>query len=313
MTDLSEVFGEDVAKAVRQKTAERRQERNKITEEQMAKICATAVNENKFAEGEPQFQYTTDNNITHTVLLMSVPSLENGTVWEYLDEPWEGAASLPLDYIGDWMRCTFPDKNDLKKIDSGDDVIVIGEIDEYEKDNGEIIESVYPVRGIATLEEVKEYAAKAMSDDGFAADESDEDDGEEQFAEPEEDEEVVEDTDSTEEEDSSDGDDGSEVEDASNGGWLDADESDDDVEDNESDPVPYDDIANLVEQLGEGEPSVWEVSRDDDRMDKLVMVVSNKLDIDNDDAIVDVIVDVIEEHNNQSEDDEDELTDGLFD
>jgi len=306
MTDLSEVFGEDVAKAVRQKTAERRQERNKVTEEQLADICAIAVNENKFAEGEPQFQYTTDNNVTHTVLLMQVPELENGTVWEYLDEPWDGAASLPLDYLGDWMRCTFPDKDDLKKIDSGDSVVVVGSIDEYEKDNGEVIESVYPVRGIATLDEVKEYAKKSMSDEGF--DEAD--DEEESFAEPDDEPDDEPDTEQDQVDDVPKDDTSSSM---NQPGWLDSDSDDIGKDDDEQDPVPYDDIANLVEQLAENEEAVWDVGEGDDRLDKLTMVVTNKLDLDDSDATAEVILDVINEHNNQEEDDEEDLTESLFD
>lgn len=340
--ELEDVFGEDLASQVRQKTAERRQERNRLTDQQLAKIAVEAVNNNKFKGGDPMFQYTTENNVSHTVLLMQVPELNNGTVWEYLSEPWEGAASLPLDYLGEWMRCTFPEKNDLKKIDAGDWVMVVGEIDEYEKDNGEIVESVYPVRGILTLDEVKEYAQQALQDEGFSPSEEEEEPEpepeQEEEAEPEKEEEEspepteaepVEESEPEEEPEEESSSDAS----SSKPDWMDDDESSSDSssssgsgldglmeesgateeeesEEEEQPPVPYDDIANLVEELGDQEPKVWEVTEGDDRLDRLVEVVTTKLDLDNEEATREVIIEVIEEHN--GDDEEEEEMDKLF-
>lgn len=306
--DLADVFGEDLAEQVTSQIAEKRQERNRVSGEQMARICSEAVNENKFKDGEPQFKYTTENNVTHTVLLMQCPDPQNSTVWEYLDEPWDGAASLPMDYLGEWMRCTFPEKEDVKKIDSGQWYIIVGDIDEYEKDNGEIIESVYPVRGIASLEEAKEYAKAALEGEGFTT--SSEDEEEE---EPEEEEE----------EDSSDsvglskfasgGDDDEEdeedEEESSGGGGLGGlldEEKGNTEEEDDSEPVPYEDVAALVEELGDQEDAVWEVTEGDSRLERLVEVVSTKLELDNEDGVEEVILDVLESHRDDDEDEEED-------
>jgi len=74
--ELSEVFGEDLASNVESKIAERREERNSVTDEQLRDICDLAVNEGKFEDGEPMFTFTTENNVTHNVLLMQVPTRE---------------------------------------------------------------------------------------------------------------------------------------------------------------------------------------------------------------------------------------------
>lgn len=321
--ELSEVFGEDLAESVRSKRAQRQQERNSVSDDQMAAICAKAINDGMFHsdEGDPQFSYKTESGITHVVRLMQVPEPNNGTVWEYLQEPWEGAASLPFDYIGEWQRCTFPDKEDLKKVSMGDWCIVVGRIDTYERDDGSMAESML-VRGVATLTEAQEYAKKYLEQEGFdpesdddievpsgSSEEEEEDKdlaeelaGDEAEPEPEPEPEPKEAEPEPEEEDDDD----------ELGGFLDEDDEEEDEEEEEEVPVPYDDIANLVEQLGDQEEAVWEVSKGDERLKRLTEVVCNKLDLDNAEAVAEVILDVIEEHNSDDEDDDDGEFDDLF-
>ena len=169
MTELEDVFGEEFAEDIKQQAAKRREERNRVTQEQMMKICSLAINEGKFdpEDGDPMFTYTTENGLTHQVLLMQVPDPQGSEVWEHLAEPWEGAARLPIEYLGEWYWCTFPDKEQLKKLDQGQYCIVVGSIEENQNDSGEVFKNVYPVRNVATLSEAKEYADKVLEGEGF--------------------------------------------------------------------------------------------------------------------------------------------------
>lgn len=328
--ELSEVFGEDLAESVRNKRAQRQQERNEVSEKQMAAICAKAINDGMFHsdEGDPQFSYKTENGITHTVRLMQVPEPNNGTVWEYLQEPWEGAASLPFDYLGEWQRCTFTDKALLKKVDMGDWAIIVGRIDTYTRDDGSEAESML-VRGMATLSEAQEYAQKYLEDEGFdpgsgeaievpgdtSEDESEDEPSKEDLVEdepepepePEESEPEPEESEpEPEPEPEPEEDDDEELGDFLNG---------DDEEDEEEEEVvnlPYDDIANLVEQLGDQEEAVWEVTKGDDRLKRLTEVVCNKLDLDDKSRVAEIILDVIEEHNSDDEEEDSGEFDDLF-
>lgn len=330
MTDLEDAFGEDFAEGVQETIAEKRRERNRVTEEQKKEIAQIAINENKFNPEEPRFQYTTDNGITHNVLLMQVPDMENRTVWEYLSEPWEGAAKLPLDYLGEWMSCTFPDKNDVKVLDTGEWYIVIGGIDIYTTDEGEERENVYPVRGVVSLEDAKEWAQEGLEDEGFPAEEessgteettteaeSESEPPVEDFAgdeseEPEQeqqeesdapvfdqDEEEDEDTQTQEEED----DDDEEL--------FSSDEEEDEEEDEEG-QAPYFQVKEEVEKLAEQNEEVWDVEPDTERMDRVVEVLQKKLGWDDEDAIRGKAERVIKKHNEEDEEEEETGKDKLF-
>lgn len=334
MTDLEDTFGADFAQNIKEKTAERREERNRVTDEQMAEICHLAVNENKFDDGDPQFTYKTDSGVTHNVLLMQLPAMENSSkeVWDFLDEPWDGAASIPFDYLGEWMRCTFPNEEQkklLQKVNKGDWAIVVGSIDTYEKDNGDVIESVQPVRGLATLDEAKEIASKMMEEEGFSTDseeDEEEDDSPSQFASgDDEDEEEDEAEEEEEEEDSSSSmfgsSDDDEEEESSDSGLSGLINNDEEEEEEEEEPVPYEEVAGFIENLMEEqdeseEPQIVDITRDMDHFDRLVEITASNLDLEgSEDGVADVIDDVLEQHrsdDDEEEEDEDDLTGNIF-
>lgn len=312
--DLTEVFGEDLAKNVESKIAERREERNSVTDAQMKEICAMAINEGKFQDGDPQFTFTTENNVNHNVLLMQVPDPNNGTVWEYLDEPWDGAASLPLDYLGSWMNITFPDKNKLADadLDPGAWFILVGEINTYNAQDGTEKESLL-AREIVSIFDARELASGQLEDEGFAQEEEkttqeDTDPVEEQEPEPPETEpeEVKEDetVDEAEEEDDDDS--------GGLGSLLGGNDDEEEDEEPESD-VDYDEVEGVVETLADKDEQVWEVDvhdASDDRSDKLTKIVAKQIEEDDVEAVRDVVGEVIESHG--EDDEEDDLEDSLF-
>lgn len=320
MTDeLADVFGEDLAKNVEKKMAERREERNSISDEQMQKICSLAINEAKFEDGDPQFTYTTDSGITHNVLLMQVPDPNNGTVWEYLDEPWDGAASIPFDYLGMWMNVTFPDKNVLAEADmeAGDWYIIAGEINTYTAQDGSEKESVL-ARGMVHIRDAKGIASDELKKQGF-----DEEGPETEMPDERDVEEEAEEVTGSELEEgpanalAETGDDDDDEEEESSSGGLDgllSGSGDDEEEEVEEEPsVDEEEIHKVVEVLAQKDEEVWEVDvhdDDDPRADKLTKIVMTQTDEEPESAVRDAIADRIEE---ESEDDEEEeLEDDLF-
>lgn len=318
MSDLEDVFGEDFAKHVSQRTAERRQERNRLTEKQMAKVAHLAVNEGKFEDGDPQFTFTTENGITHSVMLVQVPDPDNSEVWDHLSEPWDGAARLPLEYLGQWYWSTFPEKKDVAKLEQGDHAIVAGSIDESEGENGEIYYNIYPVRGVLTLEEAQDYASRSLSD---FEDDEDEGTSDDDFISTDDD-----DVEEEEDDDSASDDDGLafDSDDSGGSGGLDdlMDDGDDEDEEEEPEPavqsasVPYEDIAAMVEKLSENqdpdeEPQVFEIQEGSEHHQRLTTVVCNNLQLSEEEAVAEVIMDVIEGHR-EDEEDEDDETELLF-
>lgn len=312
--ELTEVFGEEFADHIRQKTAERREERNRLGEEEIKKVCARAINEEEFKEGEPMFKHVSDNRRTHTIMLVQVPDPNGSEVWEYLSEPWDGAANLPLDYLGEWHWATFPDKQDVANINQGDYLIVAGDIDEQESDDGsDTTKTISPVRACVPLGDAQEYAQDAKNGDfgQASSNQEDEEDGEEveeeQTTESEEDgeEEVVEETGSEEEE-----------EDDDEGGSMMF--GGEEEEEQSEDPVDYDKIAAMVEQLSEDqdeddEPQVFEIEEGSSHHKRLTQVVikrSDDLEEEDLESVGEVVIDVIQNHEVEDEEEEEDDDDG---
>lgn len=166
--DLEDVFGEEFANQYEQEVQKRRERRNKIDEEQKKQISHLAVNEGKLDSSEPQFEYQDDRGITHNVLLMTFPDRED--IWGYMNELDSGAVSIPFDYMGDWKSCLFNEsvKSELKRLNPGDTVVMVGNLDEYEDDEGNKRENVSPARGFITMEELDEWSTEAMESEGFS-------------------------------------------------------------------------------------------------------------------------------------------------
>lgn len=271
MTGLEDAFGEDFVEEYEKTIAEKRAERRQVSEDTMKEIAHKAINQDKFKEGEPQFQHVTESDVTHDVLLMQLPSIEGSSVFQYADELDTGAVTCPLDYMGEWMNCLFNDADDLKEMEEGEHYIVIGELSTWTPDDGqgEPQDQMSPVRGVLTLDEAKEYAEQSI--------------GAEVNETP-----VEESTEEDDEEDDSSEDDTS---------FLGDDDEGEDEDDETA--VEYDDVAGVVEALAEQEEEVWEVSEDDpERLNKLVNVVCGRLDIGNEHS------DVVEEYALQRLDEE---------
>lgn len=308
MTGLEDTFGEEFAENIRSKTAERRQERNRVTEEQMAEICSMAINESKFEDGDPQFVYKTDNNVEHNVMLVQAPDPSGDkTLWDHLSEPWEGAAKIPLEYLGEWYWSTFPQKDDVKEIEAGDWYIVAGSVEENEGDNGDVFKNIYPVRGIASLDEAKQYAEQGMDEEGFADDDEDKAPEPDDFGDDDGDEEEEESSDEEPFADSDDSDDGG----SSGGGLGSLVDDEDDEEEEDEDPVPYEDVSHFIEKLmdkqdEDEEPQIVDLTREHDQFDRVVEITCDQLELDNASGVADVVIDVIESHREEEEDEEDE-------
>lgn len=344
MTSLEETFGEDFAEQYQQQIAEKREERNSITEEQLGKMCALAIVEDKFHDGEPTFQYNTENGVTHDVILVEAPEPRGDkTLWDYLEEPWDGAARLPMSYLGDWHNCTFPDAEDVKKIEQGEHYIIVGSWDEWENDDGDVYTNISPVRGIASLEEANEWAKKYLGDEGFDVSEesedeeteesddggfegfgsSDDDEEEEEEEEEEESSDPFGDVGGSDDEDEEESDDDSDSSGGSIGGGLtdlagDTEEDEEEEEEEEDDSVTYGEVSNFVEKLAEDqdedeEPQIFEIEEGDDELDRLVEIVAGNFEGLEKESVREITIETIEHHREDDDDDDgDELSDQLF-
>lgn len=246
MGELEDTFGAEFAEKVQQRTQERRAEREKISEETARTISHLVINEEQFGEGDPMFTYSTDEGVQHDVLLMQLGDPASGSIWSQVRELESGAVSVPLDYLGQWVWSIFNDPSMARQMEEDQYYIVVGRLDEWEREDGTTQDQMAPVRGVIGLEQAKELASEALEAQGFA--------GETEEVEPEPEEEEV-------------------------GGIL-ASGSDSEEEEPEepSLPVTYSDVANVVEHLGEEEEEVWEVTEDHEELDTLLTVVCGRLD-----------------------------------
>lgn len=267
MTDLEDTFGPEFADHVEQRTQERRQERERLTDETKAAIADKAINQQGFHGGDPMFEYTSENGITHNVLLMQLAEPREGSVWNMARELNSGAISVPLEYLGQWIWSIFNDIEEAKKLEHDKWYIVAGNLDTWEPDDGDPQDQLSPVRGIMSLEEARELADKEMDSEGF---------GEEEDAVP----------------DSAFGDDEEESEpepeqdDEGEGGIFGGSDDDEEEAEEETDDVTIDatasDIYNVVEDLADEEDEVWEVTPEHSDWDTFILVICDKLGLDPD-------------------------------
>lgn len=297
---LEDTFGADFADRIEQKIQKRREEREEVSEETKAAISHQIMNEGKFEDGDPMFQYATEEGITHDVLLMKLAEPNEGTVWNQVNQFDNGGFSLPLDYLGEWYWSIFNDESMAKKMDEGVYYIVIGNIDTWEPDEGDPQEQLSPVRGVIDLDEAKEYADKWLDEEGFGGEEGDD---LSEFGDDEEEEE--------EEEDESDAPTTSEL------------FSEDGEEEEEEDGEPEldlskGDVENVVEDLADQEPEVWEATPDDDAWDDAFRpAVADRLGLDPSGKAADEAMDIAweriqHEQDSNEEGGEDSQEESLF-
>lgn len=300
---LADVFGEEFAGQYEETVQQRRRQREKVDEETMKQIANEAINENKMHDtDEPRFSFTTDEGITHDVILATLPKPDNKPIWSHMNELDSGAVTIPMDYLGQWMSCLFNDPDDLRDMEPGEMYVLIGKMDTWQPEDGEPRDQMSPVRGVMDLDTINEYAREMMDDVGGLSEES-----------PEEEDEEDED----EEDDSSSGfgsssSDDEEDEDDDGGSFF---GSDDDDEEDDTPEVEKSEVQNVIEDTAENHPEVWEAVGSDKREKKVTQLVASKLG--HDDAGEDVMeqihelaVEVINEHN--EDDDEDDEEDALF-
>jgi hypothetical protein len=225
MQSIEEVYGEEVVENIKQKKAERYDQKNSISDEEFAEVCRISVEEGKFAEGTPHFQFTGEDGVTHDVIIAELVDPQDGEPWDYLDEPWEGAANLPLEYLTEWYWSTFPrGEEQVQKLNKEEEFLVVGKVEEVEADRDETEEEdgedsefegddvwrrISPVRRIIPVSEVPQWVEKAKSDDFI--EQTDE------GSTTEEPEPVEQDQEKTDEEDGSGSDEGTGEEDSTTG------------------------------------------------------------------------------------------------
>lgn len=309
MADLEDAFGEDFTQQYKRKIAERRQQREQATEDDLREIAHLAINEGKFQDGEPRFSFVNENDIEHEVRLMQLPKMEGKSIFGYANELDSGAVTCPLDYMGEWMSCLFNDPEDLKEMEPGEHYIVVGKLDQWTNDKGQTNDQISPVRGTLTLEQAKVYANQMLDEEGP-------NDQPTQTSEEQEEEETGSDDDGSAPWSASD--DGGEPEEAE-----DTDDTEDaldelalgdEEEEEEESPVDYEEVQGTVETLAEKEPAVWDVEDGDERLNKLTKVTARHLELPEDDSVMqevqNYILRAIDEHN--TEDDEDDEEDAIF-
>ena len=170
MTSLEDTFGEEFAKNLQGKIAERREQRNRVTDEIKREIANKAVNEGAMEqaihEGEPHFQYKDQNGVTHDVLLMDAPDPNNKPWHSMANELSSGAVTIPLNYLGEFMSCLFNDPEIVRHMEQGESYLVVGQLDTWEPEDGEPRDQLQPVRGVMTMAEVQRHAEEWLNENG---------------------------------------------------------------------------------------------------------------------------------------------------
>lgn len=292
MDELVDTYGEEFVQGLKGEIAQRQAERESVSDNAKLGIADMAVNEQSFGAGDPTFQYTDDETgITHDVLLMQTPDPESKTFYSMMRELDSGAVTAPLLYLGEFYSCLFNDPDMPKALEPGEWYIVIGELGQWEDDQGRTHDQLSPVRGVMTQQEAKQLAEKALDD--------------KPISEPEK--EPSETVNEPDEEDMG--------EDVSESPFV---TSENDDDDDEGVPVTQEEIDELVEGFAEKDDVVWELDEGHEHFDHLVeAVAANASDVDenNEDHIQSIgtmVMDRIVREQEEEEDDEDDAESGLF-
>lgn len=317
MTGLEDVFGESFAEQFEKEREKRINARNQVDGQTMAGIAYKIVEEDALDPKEPQFTFTDDNGVAHDVLLMTVPDPDDKPVWSYMNELNTGAVSLPLDYMGEWMSVLFNEKDMVADINQGDDVIVVGNLDQWTPEGSdEPQDQISPARGLMLLDELEEHASQYEQGEMEQIND----------APPEQEEPEV-----TEEDDDS-SDDGGSSNPFSSGSSDDSDDdssddsgtsfsgfgsSDDEEEEEEDDGynIDEDTVQDTVDELAEHKEEVLELEEGDERLQDVAMFyIDNEMNPEQYDKpelkeIVSEVSDIVVDYLNELREDEDEEDD----
>lgn len=308
MTDLSETFGEQFAEQYENERRQRMQERESIDDETKRMIAAKAVESDEFSGEEPHFQFKSETGITHDVLLMTLPDLDDGTVFSrFMNQLDSGAVTCPLDYMGDWMSCLFNNEEDLTGMEPGASYLVIGNLDQWENDKGEMNDQVSPVRGVISMDQVKSWASDSVSE------EVNEEPDMSGINEPEPEKEADEPEPEPEPEPEEEKDDAPEL---NFGGGGDGEEEEDE-DGSILTPQDEDNIQSELDTLVEHKEEIVEFDEDDDRWNDVGQYVMQQLDLAEEEEVFEAVKDesvdyVLENEEEEEEDDEDDTEGNLF-
>jgi len=309
MSQLADAFGEDFADELNKEKAKRAQERNQVSDEELDIIADKVINQGAFDGSEPMFSYTSEKGVTNHVVLMQLPEPSGDKdIWGFVNKLSTGAVTCPLDYMGNWWSCLFNNPDDLEKLNEGDFAIVIGELDQWENDKGEMNDQISPVRGLLTPAEAKKRADGKMDDAGFGGETEEEPeqvdvgepDEEENEPEPEPEEEEEDDTEDEIEDDS-------EEDDSDDGGNLFGGSSDeDDSEEEEEDELPEEGIRRGVDKLAAQHEEIWDTAGNEQRINKVANIVAREHEkIDEDSVDISEVEETVEQYIiSESEDEE---------
>lgn len=310
---LEDTFGSDFAEQFERERQSRIQSRQNVTEEAKMGIANAIVNEQELSPQEPMMQYQAEGGVTHDVLLMTLPDPQNDTVWTYLNELQSGAVSLPMDYMGDWMSTLFNEKEHVKKMEPGEEYIVIGELDQWTPEGSdEPQDQLSPARAALTLEEVKEYAQKYMDgemegiNDGSSSEESA--DSAFDSSDTSDEEETEEEEPETEDEEEEDGDSGSAF-----GSFGSDDESDDEEEDEDDETdVQEDKVVAELENIMSQKPEVEDLEEGDDELQDVALFIMEQRGYEEvDEDVLEEYKTIIIDHISDDEEKEEEDDGGL--
>lgn len=308
MSQLADAFGEDFEEELQKEKAKRAQERNQVSDEELEIIADKVINQGAFDGSEPMFSYTSEKGVTNHVVLMQLPEPSGDKdIWGFVNKLSTGAVTCPLDYMGNWWSCLFNNPDDLEKLNEGDFAIVIGELDQWENDKGEMNDQISPVRGLLTPNEAKKLADGKLDDEGFGSSEESEPEPE---PEPEPEDEPEDTTEQEEDEETEEDDE--EEDDSDDGGSLFGSGGGDDDEEDEEEDIPEEGIRREVDKLAAQHEEIWEIAGNEKRINKVANIVSREHeDIDEDDVDISDVEEIVEQYiisetEEEEDDDEDE-------
>jgi len=259
MTSLEDTFGEEFAQNFEQEIERRRRQRQEVSDEVKDDIATHILQSDSWSPEEPMEQYTTESGVTHDILLMEVPDMQDSgkSIWNYRNELDSGGVTLPLDYMGEWMSCLFNDGDSVRELTAGEQYLIIGQLDQWEDDSGDMNDQVSPVRGVMTLEELNNRAQEKISGSVNETSDGPDTDGinEVEDPEPEEAEEDKED---------------------SNGSGFASMSGDEDGDADEFDGVDYETVTEHIEQIAEHKEEVWELEYGDDELHDVAVHIMNE-------------------------------------
>jgi hypothetical protein len=260
MTSLEDTFGEEFAQNFEEEIERRRRQRQEVSDEVKDKIATHILQSDSWSPEEPMEQYTTESGVTHDILLMEVPDMQDSgkSIWNYRNELDSGGVTLPLDYMGEWMSCLFNDGDSVRELTAGQQYLIIGQLDQWEDDSGDMNDQVSPVRGVMTLEELNNCAQEQIT--GTVNETTDDPDT----------------NDINEVEDPEPGGDDEGEEDTGGSGFSSISGDEDDSDGGEFNGVDYETVTEYVESIAEHKEEVWELEYGDDELRDVAVHIMNE-------------------------------------